>query len=111
MSSRWSKEDGLSSAQNQKFRSKHSSGVTSASAHLSRMSTLRVMECSRRSFRPTTHPIPPSDMQILMSGYLTGINEYKKSTVGATAYVPKSTPVTPIGASGAVDGRAPAEPV
>src|ERR1700722_3011212 len=53
---------------------------------------------SRRSSRPATHPIPPPERQILISGNRTGIFEYSQSIAANMAHPKNSTPIVSEGA-------------
>src|SRR5258705_9058051 len=64
-----------------------------------------------RSTSPGTQPMPPSDSTILMSGNRTGMREYSQSTAENMEYPKNSTPTTSGGASSAVDGDVPDEPM
>jgi len=66
---------------------------------------------SRRSSNPATHPIPPSDRQILRSGNRLGNPEYNQSTAAEMAYAKNRTPWTSGGASSVVDGDEPEDPI
>src|SRR4051812_28854335 len=103
MRSRSLRHDGSSMVQNQKLRCITSAGEGSIPSHVPYICWY-LATWSRRSSRPGTQAMPPSDMAILMFGNRTGILEYRKSTAENMAYPKNSTPMVSGGASGAVDG-------
>src|ERR1700692_4432395 len=108
----WMNDDWSSTAQNQKFRLKTSAGCRlSPSAFHAPYMSWKLSMWSRRSRRPATQPIPPSDRQILKDGYLVHTPEYSQSTAAVMAYAKNSTPATSGGASSVVDGDVPDDPM
>src|SRR5690242_3426153 len=59
---------------------------------------------------PATHPMPPSDKQIRMSGNRTGTFEYSQSTALYIPYAPNSAAGISGGASADVVGDVPEDP-
>src|SRR6478752_10625298 len=59
---------------------------------------------------PATHPIPPSERQMRMSGKRTGTFEYSQSTALYMPYAPNRTAGISGGASSDVVGDVPDEP-
>src|SRR5262249_14512613 len=102
------KPDGSSRAQNQKLR-RSDSDVTSHGCVVLIVDP-RWLRWSTRSMTAATQPMPPSDMQILMSGKRLGMCEYSQSTAYVNDDAENRAPTTPGGASVEVVGVSPAEP-